>query len=107
MYIKSKGLTEKTKTPEFLWNDSEFEPVYKNIFRYLEINPRIEVLNKRLTIVGELLDVLRSQQEHIHANKLEWIIIILVAMEVLLQLVWNILLKDVLGWVGQGSLNDY
>jgi uncharacterized Rmd1/YagE family protein len=92
---------ELLDTPEFLWNDTEFENVYRAVFRYLEIESRIEVLNKRLTIVGELLDVLRAQQEHIHANKLEYVIIILVAMEVILQLVWNILLKDVLGWVGQ------
>lgn len=93
------------QTPEFLWNDTEFESVYRAVYRYLEIESRLEVLNKRLTIVGELLDVLRSQQEHIHANKLEWVIIILVAMEVILQLVWNILLKDVLGWVGN-TRND-
>jgi uncharacterized Rmd1/YagE family protein len=83
-----------------LWNDTEFEGVYRAVYRYLEVESRLEVLNKRLTIVGELLDVLRNQQEHIHANKLEWIIIVLVAMEVILQLVWNILLKDILGWVG-------
>lgn len=98
-----RELTPKQQqTPEFLWNDTEFESVYRAVYRYMEVAWRLEVLNKRLTIVGELLDVLRSQQEHIHANKLEWVIIILVAMEVILQLVWNILLKDVLGWVGQG-----
>lgn len=92
---------ELLDTPEFLWNDREFEPVYKNVYRYLEVEPRIEVLNKRLSIVGELLEVLKSQQEHQHANHLEFIVVVLIAMEVLLTLVWNILLKDVLGWVGQ------
>ena len=76
------------------------------MYRYLEIGSRLDTLNKRLTIVGELLDVLRAQQEHIHANKLEWVIIVLVAMEVILQLVWNILLKDVLGWVGQPNVDE-
>lgn len=89
-----------------MWNDAEFEHVYAQMYRYLEIGSRLDTLNKRLTIVGELLDVLRAQQEHIHANKLEWVIIVLVAMEVILQLVWNILLKDVLGWVGQPNVDD-
>ncbi|KAH9258706.1 hypothetical protein BASA81_003208 [Batrachochytrium salamandrivorans] len=92
---------ELLDTPEFLWNDREFEPLYKNVYRYLEVEPRIEVLNKRLSIVGELLEVLKSQQEHQHANHLEFIVVVLIAMEVVLQLVWNILLKDILGWVGQ------
>ena len=97
-------------TPEFLWNDAEFEAVYDMMYRYFEIEPRLDTLNKRLTIVGELLDVLRSQQEHAHGNRLEWVIIILVAMEVILQLIWNILLKDTLGWVGNPnsrSLDDF
>jgi uncharacterized Rmd1/YagE family protein len=72
----------------------------------MEIGARLDTLNKRLTIVGELLDVLRAQQEHEHANKLEWVIIILVGMEVILQVVWQILLKDILGWVGQEA-HDY
>ncbi|KAH9258707.1 hypothetical protein BASA81_003209 [Batrachochytrium salamandrivorans] len=94
---------ELLDTPEFLWNDSEFEPLYKNVYRYLEVEPRIEVLNKRLSIVGELLEVLKSQQEHQHANHLEFIVVVLVALGVVLQLVWNILLKDILGWVGRGQ----
>jgi hypothetical protein len=58
------------------------ESTYKLVYAYLEIPPRIDLLNKRLGIVGSLLDVLRAQQEHMHANKLELIIIFLVGAEV-------------------------
>ena len=67
------------------------------MFAYLEIRSRIDLLNRRLTIIGQLLDVLRAQQEHAHANRLEWIIIFLVAAEVVLQL-GTILVRDVMGY---------
>jgi uncharacterized Rmd1/YagE family protein len=92
---------ELLETPEVLWNDDTYAETYRLVFAYLEIRSRIDLLNRRFAIVGQLLDVLRTQQEQGHANRLEVIIIVLVAAEVIIQLVWNILLKDVLGWVGQ------
>lgn len=53
--------------------------------RYLEMSGRTEVLNKRLDMLRELLDVLQQQMENAHAVKLEWIVIWLIVMEVVLQ----------------------
>lgn len=44
------------------------------------------VLNKRLDMLRELLDVLQQQMENSHAVKLEWIIIYLIVAEVALQM---------------------
>ncbi len=46
---------------------------------------RTEVLNKRLDMLRELLDVLQQQMENAHAVKLEWIVIWLIVIEVVLQ----------------------
>ena len=46
---------------------------------------RTEILNKRLDMLRELLDVLQQQMENAHAVKLEWIVIYLIIAEVLLQ----------------------
>lgn len=46
---------------------------------------RTEILNKRLDMLRELLDVLQQQMENAHAVKLEWIVIYLIVAEVLLQ----------------------
>lgn len=46
---------------------------------------RTEILNKRLDMLRELLDVLQQQMETAHATKLEWIVIYLIVVEVLLQ----------------------
>jgi len=42
---------------------------------YLEMGARTEVLNKRLDMLRELLDVLQQQMENAHAVKLEWQVI--------------------------------
>jgi uncharacterized Rmd1/YagE family protein len=54
---------------------------------YLEMSGRTEILNKRLDMLRELLDVLQQQMENAHAVKLEWIIIWLIVAEVVLQMV--------------------
>jgi uncharacterized Rmd1/YagE family protein len=52
---------------------------------YLEMIGRTEILNKRLDMLRELLNVLQQQMETAHAAKLEWIVIYLIIVEVLLQ----------------------
>ena len=51
------------------------------------MSQRTEVLNKRLDMLRELLDVLQQQMENAHAVKLEWIVIWLIVIEVVLQVI--------------------
>lgn len=44
-----------------------------------------QVLNKRLDIIKELFDMLANELQNTHANKLEWIIIVLIMIEVVFQ----------------------
>ena len=53
---------------------------------YLEMSGRTEILNKRLDMLRELLDVLQQQMENAHGVKLEMIVIYLIVAEVVLQL---------------------
>ena len=50
-----------------------------------------QVLNKRLDIIKELFDMLASELHQSHSNKLEWIVIILIVIEVFFQVVEIIL----------------
>jgi uncharacterized Rmd1/YagE family protein len=77
--------TEILDTPDFFWKEKSFEPDYKMVSSYLEMSGRTEILNKRLDMLRELLDVLQQQMENVHAVKLEWIVIYLIMAEVLLQ----------------------
>eukprot|EP01042_Synura_sphagnicola_P000551 gene551-593_t len=60
-------------TPDFFWKEEAVEPEYKMVMKYLEMSGRVTVLNTRLDMLRELLDVLQQQMETAHATYLEWI----------------------------------
>ena len=69
-------------TPEFFWDYPEMEPDYIALMKYLDLKPRIDILNHKLATIRELLDMLASEQHHKHSAWLEWIIIILIAVDI-------------------------
>ena len=79
--------TEILDTPTFFWKEHSMEQDYKMVMDYLEMPGRTEILNKRLDMMRELLDVLQQQMESNHALNLEWIVIYLIVVEVVLQAV--------------------
>eukprot|EP00744_Colponema_vietnamica_P018464 GILI01026062.1.p1 GENE.GILI01026062.1~~GILI01026062.1.p1 ORF type:complete len:361 (-),score=70.57 GILI01026062.1:36-1118(-) len=83
-------------TPDFFWERDEWEFVYKRARKYLDLNNRVEVLNKRLDIIKELYDMLNDELHNQHASKLEWIVIYLILIELIIEVFWNILVKDIL-----------
>lgn len=76
--------------PEFFWNYPELEPFYKMSAHYLDIGKRVDTLNKRLSVVHELFEILSSQLNHQHSSRLEWTIIILIVIEVFLAILSHI-----------------
>ena len=101
LFIERNGINLDSlllDTPEVFWDNDEHEPVFRYACKYLEIPRRIEVVNTRLDVIRELLDVLMAQVDHQHASYLEWVIIWLIVIEVLLQVIWQCLFKDILGW---------
>lgn len=77
-------------TPEFFWQNVDLEPIYMAIARYLAIEDRVEVLNKRLDIVHDLFEMLSNELKHQHSSRLEWTIIILIVLEVVLTLLRDV-----------------
>ncbi len=71
-------------TPEFIWEYPELEHYYLALSRYLEISPRATVLKNRLEVIQELLEMMADEQKHSHSSMLEWVIIILIAIEIAL-----------------------
>ncbi|XOV77411.1 MAG: RMD1 family protein [Aestuariibacter sp.] len=69
-------------TPEFFWDYPELEAEYLKLAKYLDLQPRIEILNKKLENIQGLLDMLAGEQYHKHSAFLEWIIIILIAIDI-------------------------
>ncbi|WP_018275664.1 RMD1 family protein [Teredinibacter turnerae] len=69
-------------TPEFFWDYPELEAGYLRLAKYLDLAPRIEIMNKKLGTIHELLDMLAAEQHHKHSAFLEWIIIVLIAVDI-------------------------
>lgn len=78
--------------PDFFWKENSIEPLYRMTASYLEMEPRTEVLNKRLDLLRELLRLLQHQHETSHGVTLEWIVIWLIVVSVVLELML---------WVGE------
>lgn len=71
-------------TPEFFWDYPELESYYLALAKYLDLAPRIELLNHKLATIHELLDMLAEEQRHKHSAFLEWVIIVLIAVDILI-----------------------
>lgn len=72
--------------PEFFWEHPEYQHIYSMAANYLEILPRTDVLSKKLETIHELLEMLADEQKHQHSSALEWIIIWLIAVEIVMSL---------------------
>jgi len=80
-------------SPVFFWEAEGFEPLYRQAYTYLDTEERLRILNKstshngaRLDIVNDLLDSLSDQLEIRNSHRLEWIIIVLIMLEIALEL---------------------
>jgi uncharacterized Rmd1/YagE family protein len=71
-------------TPEFFWEYPEQEQKYLTVSKYLDLKPRVELLTMKLATINELHEMLAAEQNHKHSSFLEWIIIILIAVEIVL-----------------------
>lgn len=90
--------TDILGTPHHFWESGEYEPVYQQTRHYLEIEKRLEVIDKRLVIMREMLQALRDELATAHASTLEWTIILLIVAEVLITVIYEIVMKGVLKW---------
>ena len=78
-------------TPEFFWEHPEYQHIYSMAANYLEIRQRTDVLSKKLETIHELLEMLADEQKHQHSSTLEWIIIWLIAVEIVMSLLDKLL----------------
>jgi uncharacterized Rmd1/YagE family protein len=76
--------------PEFFWENPELNHYYTMIADYLEIEQRVDVLSKKLETIYELFNMMADEQKHQHSSLLEWIIIWLIAFEIIVFLVQDI-----------------
>ncbi len=70
--------------PNLIW-DSEptLHPLYSAVREYLEIKPRIQVLNERCRVFLDLAEILSEYISDNKMDRLTWIIIVLILLSIL------------------------
>ena len=72
--------------PDLFWDSRHelgLEGYYDQVGRALDTNIRIKVLNEKMDYAQEIASVLRQHLSEVHGVRLEWIIIVLIAVEVI------------------------
>ncbi|KFQ49441.1 Required for meiotic nuclear division protein 1, partial [Nestor notabilis] len=69
-------------TPDFYWDREKLEELYDKTCQFLNINRRVKVMNEKLQHCMELTDLMRNHLNEKHALRLEWMIVILITIEV-------------------------
>lgn len=83
-------------SPELMWSEPQLEPIYQATRGYLEINQRVSLLNQRLEVIADLLQMLKEQLTHNNDEQLELIVIVLISAEVMVSMV-NIIVDLIAG----------
>ncbi|XP_075780565.1 required for meiotic nuclear division protein 1 homolog isoform X2 [Pelodiscus sinensis] len=73
-------------TPDFYWDRENLEELYDKTCQFLSINRRVKVMNEKLQHCMELTDLMRNHLNEKHALRLEWMIVILITIEVMFEL---------------------
>ncbi|XP_048241255.1 required for meiotic nuclear division protein 1 homolog [Haliotis rufescens] len=74
-------------TPDFYWDRGMLEPLYQKACNHLNISRRTRVMNERLSHLCELMELLSTHLNDTHHTRLEWMIIILILVEVVFEIV--------------------
>jgi len=68
--------------PDFYWDREGLENLYLATCSHLAVKRRTNIVNEKLNHCLELLDLVSTHQSTEHGARLEWIIIILIAIEI-------------------------
>jgi hypothetical protein len=69
--------------PDFFWNsEPTLHPLYFAIREYLEITPRIKVLNERCRVFLELAEILSDSIADTKMSNITWIVIVLIVVSI-------------------------
>ncbi|XP_068925768.1 required for meiotic nuclear division protein 1 homolog isoform X3 [Petaurus breviceps papuanus] len=73
-------------TPDFYWDRENLEALYDKTCQFLSITRRVKVMNEKLQHCMELTDLMRNHLNEKRALRLEWMIVILITIEVMFEL---------------------
>lgn len=72
--------------PDIVWENTEAEMLYNRLASVLELKSRFEVVEYKLSSIKDDIVMVMDLTNHNHSSFLEWIIIILIAVEIVMGL---------------------
>ncbi|KIJ61433.1 hypothetical protein HYDPIDRAFT_96610 [Hydnomerulius pinastri MD-312] len=69
-------------SPEVFWTYPDLQPLYDAARSYLEIPQRLDLLNTRVEVLQDMLQLLKESVSSRHAERLEQIVIALIGIEI-------------------------
>ena len=74
-------------TPDFYWDREDLEHLFLATCSHLAVAKRTKVINEKLSHCLEVMDMINNHLSHEHSSRLEWIIIILIAIEIVFEVI--------------------
>ncbi|CAH1394306.1 unnamed protein product [Nezara viridula] len=78
--------TDLLDTPDFYWDRENLESLYQRSCYYFSIPRRTKVMNEKLNHCVELIQLVSSHLSDRHHVRLEWMIIVLILVEVMFEI---------------------
>ncbi|CCG25704.1 hypothetical protein CORT_0C03290 [Candida orthopsilosis Co 90-125] len=78
--------SELIETPDLYWSEPILEKIYNNVSKILDINSRISIMNRKLDYATEEQRAFLSVLNEKKSTRLEWIIILLIMVEVIFEI---------------------
>ncbi|XP_066144497.1 required for meiotic nuclear division protein 1 homolog isoform X1 [Euwallacea fornicatus] len=74
-------------TPDFYWENEQLESIYNQVYQYFSISKRSKVMNEKINHCVALIELISHHLDEKHHTRLEWMIIILILVEVVFEIV--------------------
>jgi len=74
-------------SPEVFWTYPDLQPLYEAARSYLEIPQRVGLLNTRVEVLQDMLQLLKESVSSQHSERLEQIVIALIGIEIILGII--------------------
>lgn len=68
-------LSNVLDTPELFWSEASLVGLYDAVREYFEIGPRVQVLNEKLKVASDLLDIIHEHLNNGAMERITWTII--------------------------------
>ncbi|PFH49929.1 hypothetical protein AMATHDRAFT_146543 [Amanita thiersii Skay4041] len=72
--------------PELFWDEASLKDLYDAVREYMEIKPRVQVLNEKLAVASDFLDAIHDHLNNSAMERITWIVIWLIVVAILVEL---------------------